>query len=305
MSDSTAARGPIDELVKRYVEPFERGFESVCRERPAGVPARLFEAMVWSLSAGGKRLRPALCLAAAERCGASFDEAFPMACALELTHTASLIHDDLPCIDDDELRRGRPTSHVVFGEALALLAGDAMMTWAFSLALRGLADAGVDPSRANACVLELAHAGGPGGLLGGQVLDTDPASRVGGSDLVYEIARLKTAALLRASCVCGALIGGASGAALDAWSEYGLHVGIAFQIADDVLDVTATREQLGKTPHKDEEQDKITFVSTFGLEGAMRRAVEESEAAADALRSLFPDGDLLIDAALSLAERKS
>lgn len=292
-------------LSGQYLEMFEKKLAEICEDPGEGVPPRLREAMAYSLLAGGKRLRPILCLATAERSGVSPDKALPMAIAMEFIHTASLIHDDLPCMDDDELRRGSPTNHKVFGEGLALLAGDALLIWAFGYALSHLQENGVPPERVLRAVNILAEASGPAGICGGQVLDTDCESQLDERDFVYQISYYKTAVLIRAAVVSGAMLGDIPDSMLRCYYDYGTHLGIAFQIVDDVLDVTATREELGKTPNKDEAQNKRTFVSAYGLEEAKRLALEESEKAARALEALFPEGDLLVDLAKSLAIRSS
>lgn len=295
---------PLKELAALYVAPFERELERYCSSRPERVPEKLFDAMTYSLRAGGKRLRPALCMASADACGADPTDAIPMALALEFVHTASLIHDDMPCMDDDELRRGSPTNHVVFGEAVALLAGNSLMLGAFEILLTELPRRGVDPSRVVEASRILASCAGASGMHGGQVLDTDPDSREVGDGFPKKVSSLKTAAMIRASVLGGAAVAGVVGHAAARWDEYGEHLGIAFQIVDDILDVTSTREELGKTPHKDEEQDKRTFVTVFGLDRAREMASAESRAAADAYLAMRPEGGLLADVALSLAERR-
>jgi len=300
MSDS---RDAISILSANYAGKFDSYLSALLEFPGDGIPPRLVEAMSYSLSAGGKRLRPALCLAAAERCGARADAAMPMAMAHEFIHTASLIHDDLPCMDDDDLRRGHPTNHKVFGECMAVLAGDSLMIWAFGYALSGVIESGVPAERAARAVAYLSDASGPAGMCGGQVLDTDPLSRGDSDDFVYRIAGAKTAALIRASVVTGAMLGDADEDALMRYGDYGTHLGLAFQIVDDILDVTGSAEELGKTPNKDARQDKMTFVSSYGLEGAKRLAASESSRAVSSLLPLFPGGDLLIDLAGSLAER--
>ncbi|MDR3321349.1 MAG: polyprenyl synthetase family protein [Synergistaceae bacterium] len=289
-------------LGEQYTGPFDDYLKKLLESRD-GIPPRLADSMSYSLLAGGKRLRPALCLAAAERCGVAPEKALPMATAIEFIHTASLMHDDLPCMDDDDLRRGRPTSHKVFGECMALIAGDALMIWAFGHALSRLPEMGIPYDRVLRATALLAEAAGPFGMCGGQVLDTDEASRLPEEDFVYRIAEAKTAALIRASVVSGAVLGDIPDTDLRCYYDYGIHLGLAFQIVDDILDVTASREELGKTPHKDEAQNKLTFVSAYGLERAKELAAEESEEALRALEELFPEGDLLIDLARSMAER--
>lgn len=294
---------PLDLLGEQYVQDFEAALQALLEEPGGAISTRLAESMKYSLVAGGKRLRPALCLAAAERCCVAPEKAMPLALALEFIHTASLIHDDLPCMDNDDLRRGLPTNHKVFGEALALIAGDSLMIWAFGYPLARLPRNGIPTDRALRAVAMLSESAGPAGMCGGQVLDTDPQSRRDHPDFAYDIASAKTAALIRASVVGGAMLGDVPDTILQRYYDYGMHLGLAFQIVDDILDVTATREVLGKTPNKDVEQDKRTFVAAYGLDEARRLAQEETERARKALEDLFPGGDLLIDLAEYLANR--
>jgi geranylgeranyl diphosphate synthase type II len=233
-------------------------------------PEQLREAMRYSLLAGGKRLRPTLCLAACELAGGSAETALPTAVALEMIHTMSLIHDDLPAMDNDDLRRGRPTSHKMFGEAMAILAGDALLTRAFEMVARR--SPGVNPERLLAVVAELSQAAGAPGLVGGQVVDlASEGQDVNLSTLEY-IHLHKTGALLRACVVCGALVGGANDDLLEALRIYARGIGLAFQIIDDILDVTASSEVLGKTAGKDLAADKTTYPKLLGLEESRKRA---------------------------------
>ncbi|MDR3354084.1 MAG: polyprenyl synthetase family protein [Synergistaceae bacterium] len=292
-------------LSGQYVGIFEEHLAGLSESVPDNVPQRLMESMLYSLRAGGKRLRPVLCLAAAERCGVDPGKALPMAMAVEFMHTASLIHDDLPCMDNDDYRRGHPSNHKVYGECLSLLAGDALMVWAFGFALSRLPSFGIPLDRAVRAVNILSEAAGPAGMCGGQALDTDAGSQSSERDFVYRIAGAKTASLIRAAVVSGAMLGDIPDTTLQCYYDYGTHLGLAFQIVDDILDVTAAREELGKTPRKDEAQNKRTFVSAYGLEEAKRLAMEESEEAERSIEQLFPEGDLLIDFARSLANRGS
>jgi geranylgeranyl diphosphate synthase type II len=290
-------------LSSAYSKRFEAYLSKLCGSMPEKIPARLAEAMSYSLTAGGKRLRPALCMAVSERCGISPELVLPMAAAIEMIHTASLIHDDLPCMDDDGLRRGRPSNHVVFGEGMAVLAGDALMIWSFGHALSGLLSNGLTAHSAALAAACLSEASGPAGMCGGQALDIDSAGGDPGGDFVWRIAETKTAALIRASVLSGAILGGADERAVSCYDSYGTHLGLAFQIADDILDVTGSAQDLGKTPNKDSAQEKMTYVSSYGLDGARRFAERESLMAAESLSPLFPEGDLLIDLAVSLGGR--
>jgi geranylgeranyl diphosphate synthase type II len=228
-----------------------------------------------------------------------------MAAAIEFIHTASLIHDDLPCMDDDDLRRGKPTNHRMFGEHMAILAGDSLMIWAFGYALAGLALNGTDMGRALKAAVCLSEASGPLGMCGGQALDTDPESFEAGENFLYKIAEKKTADLICASVVSGAALAGVTMRDIYSLEEYGLRLGLAFQIVDDILDATGTPEELGKTPHKDEKQGKTTFVSVFGLERARSLAEEESAKAAEVAESLGGPRDELTLLARQLAHRSA
>jgi len=233
----------------------------------AAAPGTLHKAMRYSLFAGGKRLRPALVLASAEAVGGSREDAAPAACAVEMIHTYSLIHDDLPAMDDDDLRRGRPTCHKVFGEAMAILAGDALLTCAFEvLATTPRAKAIAGMVRALACGV------GTRGMVGGQVLDLEGEGKPATLDSVRAIHAWKTAALIAACCEAGALAGGASREECEHLGEYGRKIGLAFQVVDDILDVTSSPEELGKTPGKDARTGKATYPAVMGLAKARQEA---------------------------------
>ena len=238
------------------------------------VPSALDEAMAYSLLAGGKRLRPLLVLAGAEAVGAEPSSALPAAMAVECVHTYSLVHDDLPSMDDDDLRRGKPTSHIVHGEAMAILSGDGLLTRAFELlSKRGFADT-VGADTAIQLVAELSTASGAAGMVGGQVVDIEEVADGRTLDGLKRLHRLKTGALIRASVVCGGLAGGAGPAQLAALRTYGEALGLGFQIVDDVLDVTASTEALGKPSGSDARNGKSTYVDLLGLEGARAHAAE-------------------------------
>jgi geranylgeranyl diphosphate synthase type II len=248
-----------------------------------GAPARLREAMAYSLLAGGKRLRPLLCLAFAEAVakGPAPRMAEDAACALEYVHTYSLVHDDLPSMDDDELRRGRPTSHVVHGEALAILAGDALLTEAFALLTRG-------PEAARATLVRLlAQAAGARGMVGGQVLDI-AVDRPAEEGYLSRLHAMKTGALLRAACALGVVAAGGTAAQLSAAEVYGDAVGLAFQIADDVLDVTASAAALGKPTQADAEAGRATYPAVLGLEASRAKALALVQQAVASVQSLEP-----------------
>jgi geranylgeranyl diphosphate synthase, type II len=249
-------------------------------------PEVIFESMRYSVFAGGKRLRPVLVLAGAEICGAKPDIALPTAAAMELIHTYSLVHDDLPAMDDDDLRRGRPTNHKVYGEAMAILAGDALLTKAFELIGENGKIAGVRLQAIPKVVVLVAHGAGTFGMVGGQVLDIQMEDgkwqrQPHQAALLQSIHRHKTAALIRSSLQAGALLAGATAKQLSALGEYGEKIGLAFQIADDVLDVVADKKKLGKNG-SDAKNKKLTFPAIYGLEESKKKAqilVEEAKAA--------------------------
>lgn len=269
-------------------------------------PAQLHAAMRHSLFAGGKRLRPALCTAFAEACGAERSAAERPAAAIECLHTYTLIHDDLPCMDDDDLRRGVPTCHKVYGEAIALLAGDALQALAFQL----LASMPSAPSVALACVRELAAAAGPEAVVGGQVEDMLAEGQAPDAERLEYIQRHKTGDLISCACRMGVLAAGGGDAALAAATAYAAALGEAFQVADDLLDATSDAATLGKTPGKDAAQGKLTAVAVYGMEGArarLARLVEEAVAALEALPQGAPTRAVERLAALAryVAGRKS
>lgn len=249
-------------------------------------PETIHRAMRHSLFAGGKRIRPILCLAAAEALNAREEAVVRAACSLELVHTYSLIHDDLPALDNDDFRRGVPTCHKVFGEAMAILAGDALLTLAFQV-IAGLDKTPAERSRQMSAELALA-AGTVRGMIGGQVADLEAEGREIDSRHLEYIHRSKTGALLRASVRLGAIAGGASDSRLASLSEYAEHIGLAFQIVDDVLDVVGSKESLGKTAGKDAAQKKATYPQLYGLDESRRMASEYLEKAVAALE---PFGD--------------
>ena len=247
-------------------------------------PSIIHRAMRYSLFAGGKRIRPLLAIASAEAVSEDPVGIESAACSLELIHTYSLIHDDLPALDNDDLRRGRPTCHKVFGDAMAILAGDALLTLAFEVLSK--LD-GIDAERRIWLVRELATAAGTvGGMIGGQVNDLEGEGKPPTAGLLESIHRAKTGALLRASVRIGAIYAGANDDELEALTRYGEHAGLAFQIVDDVLDVEQSSEALGKTAGKDAKQQKITFPAVYGLERSREMAERERCAAHDALAPL-------------------
>ncbi|MGH7779308.1 MAG: polyprenyl synthetase family protein [Candidatus Binataceae bacterium] len=270
--------------------------------RGEGADSRLFEAMRYSLLGGGKRLRPVLALAACETVGGACEAALGLACAVEMIHTYSLIHDDLPCMDDDDLRHGLATNHKVFGDAIATLAGDALVTDAFKILARS-ALAGVSAERVLATVAELSEAAGSAGMVGGQVIDILSEGKRLGSGELKLLHSKKTGAMFRASILGGARLGGASNVELEALDEYARALGLAFQVVDDLLDVEATTEQMGKRTGKDEAAGKNTFPTLLGLEESHGFARELERRAHGALAGFGARAQALREIATFVVER--
>jgi geranylgeranyl diphosphate synthase type II len=267
-------------------------------------PEQIHRAMRYSLLGGGKRIRPVLTLATGEAFGAATDELMPAACAIEMIHCYSLIHDDLPAMDDDDLRRGRPTCHKVFGEAIAILAGDALLTQAFRV-LAGHALAG-GATRQVRVIREVASAAGTvNALIGGQVADIENEGEQVSAEILEYIHRSKTGAMISASVVVGGIIAGASETEIEQLRAYGERIGLAFQIADDILDVTSTSEQLGKTAGKDVAAHKATYPAIFGLKASEDRAQRLVAEAIEIISSLGIKGEILEEVARLIIARKS
>ncbi|HEV2836134.1 MAG TPA: farnesyl diphosphate synthase [Pyrinomonadaceae bacterium] len=252
---------------------------------PSGAaPEKVHQAIRWSVFAGGKRFRPALLLATGQAFGAQTEQLIRTACAFEMIHTYSLIHDDLPAMDDDDLRRGRPTCHVRFDEATAILAGDALQTLAFQTIAN---DDRLGADTRIALISELSRAAAtPDGMVAGQALDMEAEARQVNGAQLEEIHRLKTGALIVGATRCGAIIGAADEHELDAITRYGSHLGLLFQITDDLLDITASAEQLGKTPGKDLQSSKATYPALYGVEEAREKAVKAHRLACEALEQI-------------------
>ena len=282
----------------RIVDKALGGFLPTAKTRPVTI----HEAMRYSMFAGGKRLRPILCLASAEACGGNYEAALAPAAAVECIHTYSLIHDDLPCMDDDDLRRGMPTSHVKFGEGVAVLAGDALLTIAFEILAQVKATPRYDIGK---FITELAVMSGSRHLIGGQVLDLEGE----GSDVTLNATQLKyiheskTAALLTASIRLGGMTANATPAQLEALTIYGRSLGLAFQVIDDILDVTQTSEKLGKSAGKDEAKAKSTYPALFGLDKSRKEAARLTRKALEALKPFGRKGARLSDLAHYLLDR--
>jgi geranylgeranyl diphosphate synthase, type II len=264
-------------------------------------PKTIHRAMRYSIFAGGKRLRPILCLAAAECCGGELSAALPLACAVECVHTYSLIHDDLPCMDDDDFRRGRPTSHKVFGEGIAVLAGDALLTFAFEVAAQV---PGWPRYSLRDVVRELAVACGSRHLIAGQVVDLESEGKKVSLPLLKFIHQSKTAALLCSSIRLGAMSANATAGQLQRLSDFGRALGLAFQVIDDILDVTQTSEKLGKSAGKDVTAEKATFPAVVGLDRSRKVARRLTEEAREALGPLGKKAETLRALADHLLQRE-
>ena len=241
-------------------------------------PEKIYESMRYSLMAGGKRLRPILCIAANELLGGNLASAMPTACAMEMVHTMSLIHDDLPAMDNDDFRRGKPTNHKVYGDDIAILAGDALLAYAFEFIAENTK--GVTAERILKVIAHLGHAVAATGLVGGQVVDLECEGKqdINAETLTF-IHIHKTAALLESCVICGALLAGANDTDIMRLSTYANNIGLAFQIIDDILDITSTSEQLGKTAGKDLSAQKVTYPSLWGIETSQQKAQELVESA--------------------------
>ncbi|HZX61397.1 MAG TPA: farnesyl diphosphate synthase [Candidatus Methylomirabilis sp.] len=269
------------------------------------MPSELHQAMHYSLFAGGKRLRPTLTIAAAEAVGGRAADVLPVACAFECIHTYSLIHDDLPAMDDDDLRRGRPTCHTVFGQAMAILAGDALLTEAFALLTNPAFVAHLDPVLLRTVIYEIALAAGSQGMAGGQAVDILSEEKAIEAALLDYIHTHKTGALILCALRAGAHLGGATAAELDAITRYGTAVGLAFQIADDILDIEGEEAARGKRIGGDQSRGKATYPALVGLEEAKREAQRLAQEAFDALASFHHRADPLREIARFIVARKA
>ena len=264
-------------------------------------PVTIHKAMRYSLFAGGKRLRPILCLAAAEACGGTIDQALPFACAMECIHTYSLVHDDLPSMDNDDFRRGRPTCHKVFGDGIAVLAGDALLTVAFEIVSHAKPTSRYDMST---LLREVAVAAGSQKLIAGQVADLEAEGKNAGRAELRYIHENKTAAILTTSVRLGAMSANANAKQLEAITDFGRSLGLAFQVIDDILDVTQTSEKLGKSAGKDVAAQKATYPAVIGLAKSRAEARRLTRKADDALSIFGPKGDALRALANYLLERE-
>ena len=289
-SGLTGLIGPYAELIEQRLKGYLGKLEG---------PGRLIEAMKYAGLGPGKRIRPVLVLMCNEACGGEVELALAAGCAVEMVHAYSLVHDDLPSMDDDDLRRGRPTCHKVYGEAGAILAGDALLTEAFGLIAKEIESAEL----AKALVAELAAAAGSDGMVGGQAADMEAEEDGGDAETLNYIHSHKTGKLIRACCRMGALTAGATEEQLQGLSTYGQAVGMAFQIIDDLLDVASSAEVLGKSVGKDETAGKLTYPSLLGIEAAREKVRQLSEQAEESLEPLGDGGGKLRSLAKMLARR--
>jgi len=280
---------------REFIEQYLKGIYEPFREEPQ---QELFDAMRYSLLAGGKRLRPILVMDFCRMCGGDWHNAAPFAAALEMIHTYSLIHDDLPCMDNDDFRRGRPTNHKVYGETMAILAGDGLLTDAFWLAASAKVP---NPEDMALAISVLAQNAGSPGMVGGQVLDIRSEDRALTEEEVIHIQSRKTGALINAACILGVIAGGGGERELEAAGTFAGALGMAFQIRDDMLDVIGTQEEMGKGVGTDEK--KNTFVRLYGLAKCEELVRRYTKVAIDALR-IFPDHTYMHQLALSLTDRR-
>ncbi len=265
----------------------------------------LLQSMRYSVDAGGKRVRPRLTLEFCKLCGENIESAIPFACAVEFIHTYSLIHDDLPCMDNDDMRRGKPSNHIAFSEDTALLAGDALQSLAFEVMLSPESMSRVPANRVAEAAYTLAKLSGADGMVGGQVIDLAYEDKNASEEIINQIHLLKTGALIKAACLMGVIIADADENKRRAAEEYAECVGLAFQLVDDVLDVTSSTEELGKPVNSDTQNNKSTYVTLYGVQECMRRAKLLTERAVKALDIFEGDTTFLRDFAVSLVNRKN
>ena len=291
-ADNIQTKQPTQPGTKFDLKDYLKARQQICeaaldKSLPMQYPEKIYEAMRYSLLAGGKRLRPILCIATCEMIGGTIDMAMPTACALEMVHTMSLIHDDLPAMDNDDYRRGKLTNHKVYCEDIAILAGDGLLAYAFEFIVENTQN--VAPDAILKVVSRIGRAVGAAGLVGGQVVDLESEGK---TDTTLEtlnfIHNHKTAALLEACVVCGGILAGANTEEVQRLSRYSQNIGLAFQIIDDILDITATQEQLGKTAGKDLKAQKVTYPSLWGIEESRKKA---DQLIKDACAELQPYGE--------------
>ena len=282
----------IENILKKYL-PCQEGYQKI-----------IMEAMEYSLMAGGKRLRPMLMKESYALFGGEGEIIEPFMAAIEMIHTYSLVHDDLPAMDNDEYRRGRKTTHVVYGEDMGILAGDALLNYAFETACRAFDIAPEESGRIGQALKILAGKAGIYGMIGGQVVDVKESGHILTGEMLDFIYRLKTGALIESSMMIGAVLAGAGAEDTEKMEQIARGIGLAFQIQDDILDVTSTTEVLGKPVHSDEKNEKTTYVTWKGLEGSRQEVARMTEEAVRTLRTIQPDGGFLEEILKSLVYRE-
>lgn len=287
-----AKKGQIEEILKEYLPPKE-GYQKI-----------IMEAMEYSLMAGGKRLRPMLMVETFRLFGGTGDVIRPFMAAIEMIHTYSLVHDDLPAMDNDEYRRGRKTTHVVYGEDMGILAGDALLNYAFETACRAFDQAPEQSARIGRALKILAGKAGIYGMIGGQVVDVKESGHKVAGEVLDFIYRLKTSALIESSVMIGAVLAGADEEKITCMEQVGRKIGLAFQIQDDILDVTGTAETLGKPIHSDEKNEKMTYVVWKGLEESRKAVKSMTEEALEELEKIQAEDDFLAQLLRSLVYRE-
>lgn len=289
--------------MKQYLPLIDKALESTIPTGDYG-EQRLIDSAAYSLRLPGKRVRPALTLAFCELCGGEAQQALPFACAVEMIHTYSLIHDDLPCMDNDDFRRGQPSNHKVYGEDIALLAGDALQSMAYTTMLSDDAVKAVGAENAAKAARVLAEKSGLLGMVGGQTIDLMSEGKEPNLDTLRVMDEKKTACLIEAACMMGCICAGADDSKVAAAERYAHAVGLAFQIVDDILDVTSTTDELGKPVGSDTENEKSTYVALLGIDQCRRTVDELTEEAIEALSAFDGDTEELADFAVALANRK-
>lgn len=282
----------IEEALPRYLPPMGSALQDT-----------VFRAMDYACAAGGKRLRPVLVMEFCRLCGGKPECARPFACAIEMIHSYSLVHDDLPCMDNSPMRRGRPSAHARFGEAMALLGGDGLLNRAFEVMLDPANNAGIPADRVLSAAFSLAAASGAYGMVGGQVIDLESEGQAIDLLTLEQLQLGKTAALIRSACEMGGILGGADEQKLEAARRYGEQLGLCFQIVDDILDATSTAEQLGKPTGSDDANGKATYVTLLGLNDAKKLAAERTQRAVSALSCFGGEADGLRNLANALLQR--
>lgn len=292
-----------NDIMESHLAQIEKALPVYLPQRDGTLQDILFRSMEYACAAGGKRLRPVLLMEFCRICGGKTENALPFACAIEMIHSYSLVHDDLPCMDDSPLRRGRPSAHKAFGEAVALLAGDALLNRAFEVMLKPDNRRDIPPESALKAAFSLANASGATGMVGGQVIDLKSECKAISLDTLEQLQMGKTAALLSAACEIGCHIAGAGDEKLAAARDFGTKIGLCFQIIDDILDATSTAEQLGKPSGSDDEHQKATYVSILGLEKARKLAEERTGQAVAALGIFGEEAEGLKNLAFKLLER--